>query len=46
MKFSKMHGIGNNYIYVETKDLGPYADDLASLAMAVSNVNTGIGSDG
>ncbi len=46
MKFSKMHGIGNNYIYVETKNLGVHENDLASLAIAVSNVNTGIGSDG
>lgn len=46
MKFSKMHGIGNNYVYVETKDLGSYEQDLASLAIAVANVNTGIGSDG
>ncbi|MCG1026980.1 diaminopimelate epimerase [Virgibacillus halodenitrificans] len=44
--FTKMHGLGNNYIYI---DLFSYELDetiLPELAKAVSNVYTGIGSDG
>lgn len=44
--FTKMHGIGNNYIYLDlfTHDY----DELifTQLAIDISNVNTGIGSDG
>lgn len=42
--FSKMHGLGNNYIYLNCLDWFP--DDPAALSRAVSQVNTGIGSDG
>lgn len=45
MRFTKMHGIGNDYVYVnlfqETLPREP-----AELAMAVSDRHTGIGSDG
>lgn len=44
--FTKMHGIGNNYIYL---DLFTYEFDesvFTDLAIEISNVNTGIGSDG
>ncbi|PWI58381.1 diaminopimelate epimerase [Sulfoacidibacillus thermotolerans] len=46
MKFAKMHGLGNNYIYVNLWDTLIEEKEFAPLAVAVSNVNTGIGSDG
>ena len=45
MKFTKMHGIGNDYVYVNTFDQPPPRDP-ARLAMAVSDRHFGIGSDG
>jgi diaminopimelate epimerase len=45
MKFTKMHGIGNDYVYVNTFDQKPPAD-LARLAVAVSDRHFGVGSDG
>ena len=44
MKFTKMHGLGNDYVYVDVFDervVNPVA-----LARAVSDRRTGIGSDG
>ncbi len=46
MKFAKMHGLGNNYVYVNLWDENVLEERLASLAVEVSNVNIGIGSDG
>ncbi|HEV3168549.1 MAG TPA: diaminopimelate epimerase [Isosphaeraceae bacterium] len=45
MKFTKMHGIGNDYVYVSTFDQKLPAD-LPALAVAVSDRHFGIGSDG
>ena len=45
MKFTKMHGIGNDYVYVSTFDQPTPADPVA-LAIAVSDRHFGIGSDG
>lgn len=45
MKFTKMHGLGNDYIYVSTFDQKAPAD-LARLAVAVSDRHFGIGGDG
>jgi diaminopimelate epimerase len=45
MKFTKMHGIGNDYVYVNTFDQ-PAPADPARLAIAVSDRHFGIGSDG
>ena len=46
VSFIKMHGLGNNYIYLDGFS-NPYNEDkLSELAIIVSNVNTGIGSDG
>ncbi|MFO0951791.1 MAG: diaminopimelate epimerase [Isosphaeraceae bacterium] len=45
MKFTKMHGIGNDYVYVNTFDQKPPADP-AKLAVAVSDRHFGVGSDG
>ncbi|MGE3821952.1 MAG: diaminopimelate epimerase [Isosphaeraceae bacterium] len=45
MKFTKMHGIGNDYVYVSTFGQAPPSDPGA-LARAVSDRHFGIGSDG
>ncbi|MGP4073013.1 diaminopimelate epimerase [Piscibacillus sp. B03] len=44
--FTKMHGLGNNYIYIDGFKVALDEEDLSPLAQAVSNVYTGIGSDG
>ena len=44
MRFTKMHGCGNDYVYVDcTRELLP---DPASLAVRISDRHFGIGSDG
>lgn len=44
MKFTKMHGIGNDYVYVDcTEEVIP---EIAKTAMFVSDRHFGIGSDG
>ena len=45
MRFTKMHGIGNDYVYVSTFDQQP-PHDPAALARAVSDRHFGIGGDG
>ncbi|MCM3412044.1 diaminopimelate epimerase [Metabacillus litoralis] len=45
-QFTKMHGLGNNYIYVNTFQEQLEEGQLADIAKQVSNVYTGIGSDG
>ena len=44
MKFTKMHGAGNDYVYVDcfTQDIA----NPAEIAIKISNRNFGIGSDG
>lgn len=44
MKFTKMHGIGNCYIYINCFD--EQVADASALARAMSDRNTGVGSDG
>ena len=44
MKFTKMQGIGNDYVYVDC--FQEAVEDPASAAVKVSNRNFGIGSDG
>jgi diaminopimelate epimerase len=44
MRFVKMHGAGNDYVYVD--GFQEQIVDPAALAIAVSNRNFGIGSDG
>jgi diaminopimelate epimerase len=46
MKFTKMHGLGNNYIYVNMFEESLAEAALSELSIRVSSVNTGIGSDG
>ncbi len=45
MRFTKMHGIGNDYVYVDCTS-GLHLDDPPAIARAVSDRHTGIGSDG
>jgi diaminopimelate epimerase len=45
MKFTKMHGIGNDYVYINTFEEKPPADP-ARLAIAISDRHFGVGSDG
>jgi diaminopimelate epimerase len=45
MRFTKMHGIGNDYVYVDCVRQKPPADP-AALAQVVSDRHFGIGSDG
>ncbi|HTY20040.1 MAG TPA: diaminopimelate epimerase [Geobacteraceae bacterium] len=44
MKFTKMHGAGNDYVYVNCFD--EVVDNPEKVAIKVSNRNFGIGSDG
>ncbi|KKI93346.1 diaminopimelate epimerase [Bacillus sp. SA1-12] len=44
--FTKMHGLGNNYIYVNQFEEQLEEASLPEIARQVSNVYTGIGSDG
>ena len=44
--FTKMHGLGNNYIYVNLFEESLSEEKLPEIARKISNVNTGIGSDG
>ncbi len=45
MRFTKMHGIGNDYVYVSTFDQ-PLPKNPKKLAIAVSDRHYGIGADG
>jgi diaminopimelate epimerase len=45
MRFTKMHGIGNDYVYVDCIR-NPMPHDPAGLSRAVSDRHFGIGSDG
>ncbi len=44
MRFAKMHGLGNDYVYVNAFE--EQVSDPPALAVAVSNRHFGIGSDG
>ena len=45
MRFHKMHGIGNDYVYVDCVRQ-PVPADPAGLARRVSDRHFGVGSDG
>jgi diaminopimelate epimerase len=45
MRFTKMHGIGNDYVYISTFDQRP-PDDPRQLAAVLSDRHFGIGGDG
>ena len=44
IKFTKMHGLGNGYIYIDS--INQEINNEKDLAKFVSNRNFGIGSDG
>ncbi len=44
MRFTKMHGLGNDYVYVDC--FAEKVDDPANLAIAISDRHFGVGSDG
>jgi diaminopimelate epimerase len=44
IKFTKMHGIGNDYIYIDARKKMP--KNISTLAMRMSDRHFGIGSDG
>ncbi len=44
IKFTKMHGLGNDYVYMDA--ISQKIEDESNLARFVSNRNFGIGSDG
>lgn len=46
LSFTKMHGLGNCYIYVNGFENKLEEETLPELARKVSNPNTGVGSDG
>ena len=45
MKFTKMHGIGNDYVYVNCFDV-PLPKDPAALAVKIADRHFGVGGDG
>ncbi|MDQ0225514.1 diaminopimelate epimerase [Metabacillus niabensis] len=45
-QFTKMHGLGNNYVYVNMFQEQLQEEQLSGIAKKVANVHTGIGSDG
>ena len=45
LKFTKMHGLGNDYVYMDCTKSGE-PEDAISLACFVSNRHFGVGSDG
>lgn len=47
IKFTKMHGLGNDYVYIDcTAKSGQKIENESSLAKFVSNRHFGVGSDG
>lgn len=48
MRFTKMHGCGNDYVYIDAwdEDLPGAAAEMAELARRISDRHTGVGSDG
>ncbi len=47
IKFTKMHGLGNDYVYIDTTSkTGQKIEDASALAKFVSDRHFGIGSDG
>ena len=44
MKFTKMHGLGNDYVYVD--GFTEHVADPTKLSRIISDRHTGVGSDG
>lgn len=45
IKFTKMHGLGNDYVYIDCMN-GQEIENISTLAQFISNRHFGIGSDG
>lgn len=45
IKFTKMHGLGNDYVYMDCTKSGE-PNNISDLAQFVSNRHFGVGSDG
>ena len=45
MRFTKMHGAGNDYVYINCFD-EPVPRDIPATAIAISDRHTGVGGDG
>jgi diaminopimelate epimerase len=45
MRFTKMHGLGNDYVYVNCFD-EPFPDDPAELSRTIADRHFGVGGDG
>lgn len=46
MKFTKMHGLGNSYIYINLFEEALKEEEMPELAIELADKNKGIGSDG
>ena len=46
IKFTKMHGLGNDYVYIDCTKKGHKIDNPSDLAQFISNRQFGVGSDG
>lgn len=45
-KFTKMHGLGNDYVYMDCYTNKQEIENISDLAQFVSNRHFGVGSDG
>lgn len=47
INFTKMHGLGNDYVYIDCLGANPtLGDDISRLAIEMSDRHTGVGGDG
>lgn len=46
IKFTKMHGLGNDYVYIDCTNGNNHIENESNLAQFVSNRHFGVGSDG
>ena len=46
MKFTKMHGAGNDYLYIDARDHDNFSTDWSQLSRSMSERHFGVGSDG
>ncbi len=46
MKFTKMHGAGNDYLYIDVRDHDDWSTDWPRLSQSMSDRHFGVGADG
>jgi diaminopimelate epimerase len=46
MKFTKMHGAGNDYLYIDARGHDDFSTDWSQLSRSMSDRHFGVGSDG